>query len=90
MAKMRLNGEIKLYYNFFRIIFYIEFFVFPISAGLLSYAAIKGRKKRPFVFAMVSSFIMLIVSLIGIYLNAPPEIRESMRTSLEQSFSVEQ
>lgn len=74
-------------YEFFKIIFYIEFFVFPISAGLLTRVAIKGKKKRPFVLAMISSAVMLIISLIGIYLNAPPEIRDSMRTSLEQTFS---
>ncbi len=74
-------------YDFFKIIFYIEFFVFPISAGLLSYAAIRGNRKKPYVIATVQSFIMLILSLFGVYINAPPEIHESMRISIERTLS---
>ena len=76
----------KNLYDFFKIIFYIEFFVFPISAGLLSYAAIRGNRKKTYIIATVQSFIMLILSLFGVYINAPPEVTDS---SALQSLNAE-
>ncbi|MBR1730148.1 MAG: hypothetical protein IJ728_11575 [Selenomonadaceae bacterium] len=77
-------------YEFFKIIFYIEFFVLPISAGFLTRALIKGKKIKPYLIAVASSSIMLVVSFIGIYLNAPPDIRASIRNKFEQLFYIEE
>ena len=74
-------------YDFFKLIYHIEFFLIPIIAGLLSRAAIKGKKKKPYFMALTCSIIMFILSFIGVYINAPQEIRDSMKTSFEQSMS---
>ena len=74
-------------YDFFKLIFHIEFFLVPIIAGFLTRAAINGKKKGPYVRALVISFVMFILSFIGVYINSAPEIRESMRVEFEKSIS---
>ncbi len=77
--------------DFFKLIFHLEFFIVPISAGFLSYAYINGKKsKKKFLRLLIISTGMLIISFIGIYVNSPPEIRESMRDNFVQSISFEE
>ena len=76
-----------MYYDFFKLIYHIEFFLIPIIAGFLSHAAIKGKRKKPYVMALVCSIVMFILSFIGVYINSPPEIRDSMKTSFEKSMT---
>ena len=72
-------------YEFFKLIYHIEFFLIPISAGFLTHAAIKGKKKKPYVMALIISTIVFILALTGAILNAPLEIRSSILTSLEKT-----
>ncbi|MBR1398042.1 MAG: hypothetical protein IJ563_11000 [Selenomonadaceae bacterium] len=77
-------------YDFFKLIYHIEFFLVPISFGFLSYAMINGKNKKPYVMAVISSIIMFIISFIGVYINDTPEHRESMRTSLYRTLNVDE
>ena len=75
-------------FDFFNWIFRIEFFIIPISAGLLSRAAIKGKPKKPYVIALISAFIMLLLSTFGMYINDTPERQANVRASLSQTLST--
>ena len=77
--------------DFFKLIFHIECFIVPISAGLLSYAYINGKKsKRKFLLTFLLSSGILLISFIGVYVNSPDEIRQSMRDNFVQSISFEE
>ena len=75
-------------YDFFKLIYHIEFFLVPIIAGFLTRAAINGKNKGPYLRALVISFVMFILSFIGVVINSPQEIRESMKTEFEKNIAV--
>ena len=88
MCRKYIGGIIL--YDFFKLIFHIEFFIVPISAGFLTWAAINGKNKKPYLIAVISSTVMFILSFIGVYINSPPDIRASMRTELYRSLNIEE
>lgn len=75
-------------YDFFKLIFHIEFFLVPIIAGFLTRAIIKGKEKRPYIIALVTSGIMFVLAFVGVYVNSAPEIRESMQAEFAKSLSL--
>ena len=90
ISKLFSIERLNVLYDFFKLIFHIEFFLVPISAGFLSWAAIKGKNKRPYLMALVISSVMFVLSFIGVYVNSEPEIRESMQTEFAKSLSIEE
>lgn len=76
-----------MFLNLFRFIFEINFFVFPISAGILAYKKINGKPAGRFLRMMIMSFIMLLVSFIGVILNETVEHRQQMINHVKQSMS---
>ena len=79
----------NILYDFFKLIFHIEFFLVPIIAGFLTRAIIKGKEKRPYIIALVTSSIMFVLAFVGVYVNSAPEIRASMQAEFAKSISFE-
>lgn len=71
----------------FRIIFEINFFIFPISAGILTYKKIKGKPAGRFFRITVMSFIWLIISWIGVFVNETPEHKQEFIEKIERSMT---
>ena len=69
----------------FRLIFEINFFIFPISAGILTYKKIHGKPAGRFFRMTIMSFIWLIISWIGVFVNETPEHKQEFINSIEQS-----
>ncbi len=74
----------------FRLIFEINFFIFPISAGILSYKKIKGKPAGRFLRITVMSFIWLIISWVGVFVNETPEHKQEFIKQIEQSLAEEE
>ena len=67
----------------FRFVFEVNFFVFPISAGGLTWRKLRGKTAgRPLRMMIVSAFMMLL-TLVGIFVNETPEHRAKMIQSME-------
>ena len=77
-------------YEYFKLIFHIEFFLLPTSVGFLSHAAIKGKNKKPYIIAVISCAVMFIVSFIGVYVNSPQDVRDTMRMELYRNLGVDE
>ena len=76
--------------EYFRLVMHIEIFLVPIMAGLLSWAMINDKQsKRKFLIALVLSTGVLLLSFIGVYLNSPSDIRDSMKDNFAKSISLE-
>ena len=90
--ELRINIEVMfLYYDFFKLVFHIECFLVPIAAGFLSWALINGKKNwRKYLWTLIFSTGVLIVSFIGVFINSPPEIRASMHDNFIKSISFEE
>lgn len=73
--------------EFCKLIFEINFFIFPISAGFLTYKKIHGRPAGRFFRMTVMSGIMLFISLCGVYVNETPENRQAILQNIERSLS---
>ena len=76
--------------DFFKLVFHIECFVVPITAGFLSWALIKGKPARRFLLSLIFSSGVLIISFIGVYVNSPVEIRDSMRDNFAKSIALDE
>lgn len=76
-----------MYLEFFRLVFEVNFFVFPISAGFLTYRKIHGKTGGRPLRMMVMSIIMLTLSFIGIVINETPEHRVEMLHNVEKSLN---
>ena len=74
----------------FRIIFEINFFIFPISAGILTYKKINGKPAGRFFRITVMSFIWVIISWVGVLVNETPEHKQEFINNLEKTLSEEQ
>lgn len=71
----------------FKLIFQINFFIFPISAAFLTYRKLKGRPTGRFLRTTIMSGIMLMVSYIGIFVNETPEERAATMQNIERMLS---
>ena len=76
-----------MYLEFFRLVFEVNFFVFPISAGFLTYRKIHGKTGGRPLRMMIMSIIMLTLSFIGIVINETPEHRVDMLHNVEKSLN---
>ena len=76
-----------MYLEFFRLVFEVNFFVFPISAGFLTYRKIHGKTGGRPLRMMIMSIIMLTLSFIGIVVNETPEHRVDMLHNVEKSLN---
>lgn len=74
----------------FKIIFMINFFIFPISAGFLSYRKIRGRPAGRFFRMTVMSLIMLLLSWTGILLNESQENKLKTIENIHQSLDFDE
>ncbi len=70
--------------EFCTLILQVNFFVFPISAGILTYKKINGKPGGRFLRMMVMSFIMIIISYIGIIVNETPERKQEIINNIHQ------
>ena len=77
-------------YRFFELIFYIEFFLVPISVGFFTHALIKGKNKKPYLLAVISTTTMFILSFIGIYINGTQEKRDEIKAGFVQMLQLDQ
>lgn len=71
--------------EFCKLIVEINFFLFPISAGFLTYRKIKGRPAGRFFRMTVMSGIMFFISLCGVFVNETPEHRQEILQNLERA-----
>ena len=69
---------------FCTLILQVNFFVFPISAGILTYKKINGKPGGRFFRMMVMSLIMIILSYIGVDVNETPERRQEIINNIHQ------
>ena len=76
-----------MYLEFFKLVFEVNFFVFPISAGFLTYRKIHGKPGGRPLRMMVMSIIMLTLSFIGVVVNETPEHRVEMLHNVEKSLN---
>ncbi len=74
----------------FKLVFEINFFVFPLSAAWLSYRKLRGKTAGRYFRLMVWSAIMLVLSWIGIFLNESPENRYKTLTNIEQALGFDE
>jgi|GEM_PF-2559778 len=70
--------------EFCKLIFEINFFIFPISAGILAYKKIHGKPADRFFRLMISSLVMLVLSYTGVFVNETPEHRAEILSNLER------
>ena len=70
--------------TFCTIILQVNFFVLPISAGILSYKKIKGKPAGRYFRMTIMSLIMIILSYTGVVLNETPERRQEIINNLHQ------
>ena len=68
----------------FKFIVEINFFIFPISAGILTYKKIKGKPAGRFLRITVMSFIWLVIAYVGVIVNETPEHKQEMRNNIER------
>lgn len=68
-----------------KLIFEINFFIFPIAAGFLTYKKINGKPAGRVFRVTVMSAIMLFLSLCGVFVNETPEHRQEILQNLERS-----
>ncbi|MBO4401889.1 MAG: hypothetical protein J5809_08605 [Selenomonadaceae bacterium] len=57
----------------FRFVFEVNFFVFPISAGWLTWRKLRGKPAGRPLRMMIMSAIMMALTFIGILINETPE-----------------
>lgn len=74
-----------MFLEFFKLVFEVNFFVFPISAGFLTHRKIKGKTGGRPLRMMIMSIIMLMLSFVGIVVNETPEHRVEMLHNVEKS-----
>ena len=73
--------------EWFKLVCEINFFIFPISAGFLTYRKIHGKPGGRVLRLTITSGIILILSWIGFLINHTPEQKEEMIKQVEQSLS---
>lgn len=71
----------------FKLIVEINFFIFPISAGILTYRKINGKPAGRFIRITVMSFIWLIIATVGVIVNETPEHKQEMINNLERTLN---
>ena len=76
-----------MFLELFKLVFEINFFVFPISAGFLTYRKIHGKTGGRPLRMMITSIIMLMVSFVGIVVNETPAHRVEMLHNVEKSLN---
>lgn len=59
--------------DIFRFVFEVNFFVFPISAGWLTWRKLRGKTAGRPLRMMIMSLIMMLLTFFGILLNETPE-----------------
>ena len=74
----------------FRILFEIYFFVFPISAGWLTYKKINGKDAKRAWRITISSGVMLLITWFGVFINSPVEVRANVINTVKTYFHVEE
>jgi len=72
----------------FRFVFEVNFLIFPISAGWLSYRKIKGKDGGRALRMMISSGIMMLLAWTGVFMNETPEVRADYLHKVEIFFSA--
>ena len=74
----------------FRILFEIYFFVFPISAGWLTYKKINGKDAKRAWRITISSGVMLLITWFGVFINSPVEVRADYIHKVKVYFNIEE
>lgn len=74
----------------FRFVFEVNFLIFPISAGWLSYRKIKGKPGGRALRMMISSGIMMILAWTGVFMNESVEVRADYLHKVKVYFNVEE
>ena len=75
---------------FCTLILQVNFFVFPISAGFFTYKKIHGKPADRFFRMMTMSFIMIILSYVGVVLNESLERRTEIVNNWKNFFTIEE
>ena len=73
---------------FCTLILQVNFFVFPISAGFLTYKKIHGKPADRYFRMMVMSFIMILLSYTGVVLNETQEHRAEIVNNWKNFFTI--
>ncbi len=76
-----------MFLEWFKIVCEINFFLFPISAGFLSYRKIHGKPAGRYLTMTIMSGIVLILSWVGFLINHTPEQKAEMIKQIEQSLN---
>ena len=71
----------------FRFVFEINFLIFPLSAGWLSYRKIKGKPGGRALRMTISSLIMMLLAWTGIFMNETREVKADYLHGIERFFS---
>lgn len=71
----------------FRFVFEINFLIFPISAGWLSYRKIKGKPGGRALRMTISSLIVMLLAWTGVLVNESYEVKADFFQRIETYFS---
>lgn len=74
----------------FRFIFEVNFLIFPISAGWLTYRKIKGKDGGRALRMMISSGIMMLLAWTGVFMNETQEVKADYIHKVKVYFHVEE
>lgn len=74
----------------FRFVFEINFLIFPISAGWLTYRKINGKDGGRALRMTISSGIVMLLAWTGVFLNESYEVKAQYLQRVEKYFGVEE
>ena len=74
----------------FRFLFEIYFFVFPISAGWLTYRKLKGKDCKRAWKIVISSGVMLLITWFGVFINESQEVKADYIHKVKVYFNIEE
>ena len=74
----------------FRFLFEIYFFVFPISAGWLTYRKLHGKDCKRAWRITISSGVLLLITWFGVFMNESVEVRADYIHQVKVYFGVEE
>ena len=69
--------------EFCTLILQINFFVLPISAGILTYKKIHGKPGGRYVRMVIMSLIMIFLSYTGVIMNETPERQQEIINNIQ-------
>ena len=74
----------------FRFLFELYFFIFPISAGWLTYKKLNGKDTKRALRVTISSGVMLLITWFGVFINESQEVKADYIQKVKVYFNVEE